>query len=210
MRFVWTLKESPNDEVRYSIRSVLKFHPDAEVFIIGDVPDWYSGEFHRMKPSGNRYADKWQKMLIAMDWFDEFIQMDDDFFLREPFKVAHYYHGKIIDKARHCKRRITRREELIYNTYELFPDANNYMLHIPLPVCSKAFKPIDRFVSFRQYYCSLESKYERIEHKDVKIRAKTEGVPDAPFFSTGDKIYINLQQMYPDASYLENDYIKEV
>jgi len=210
MIFVWAVKHSHNEdeELRYSIRSVLKFHPDARIFVVGDLPKWYRGEhIHTIKKQG-RYHDKWNKLEIAMGAFDEFIQMDDDFYLLKPFKVAHYYYGTIKEKAIPCKNSSTERSKLIWNSYKMFPDENNYMLHIPLPVCSKRFKPTDRFVSFRQYYCSLESKYERIEHPDVKLRGKKEEIPNAPFFSSSENIiYLldKLKELYPNPSHCEND-----
>jgi len=43
--FVWTYfaNGAVGDELKFSIRSVLHWHPDAQIYIVGDRPDWYVG-----------------------------------------------------------------------------------------------------------------------------------------------------------------------
>jgi hypothetical protein len=207
MNFVWIVKKNDDDiELSYSIRSVLKYHPNANIFVIGDLPDWYGGEGLAVSSIGERYSDKWNKLMVACDMFEEFIQMDDDFFLLDKFTPIHYYYGKIKEKAMFCKSKATNRQELIWNSYELDKEAKNYMVHIPLPIYSPTVKDIDDFVSFRQYYCNIETRYLRKEHEDVKIMSKSEPIPNAKFFSTNDKMDKSfLKELYPTPSHCEND-----
>ena len=207
MIFVWTIKKSPYDEVRYSIRSVLKFHPDAEIFLIGDLPKWYIGEGVQMQTVGTSFQDRTRKNKKALKLFTEFVRMDDDFFLLEPFQISHYYYGYIKDRVKMCKGR-TIRQELLSNAYNLFPDAYDYNQHTPLPVYSPTINKLPHRVAFKQWYCSVETRYPKVEQKDVKIRSRKESIPDAPFFSTQNNIkYLlpTLEEMYPDVSYCEND-----
>jgi len=207
MQFVWTVKKSPYDEIRYSIRSVLKFHPDAKIFVIGDLPEWYCGSGVEVTRRGTANEDRTRKINIALGMFDEFVRMDDDMFLLEPFKMAHYYHGYFKERIKLCKGK-TERQRIFMNTYELFPDEYDYNQHTPLAIYSHTIKEVPQNIAFKQWYCSIETRYPKVEQKDVKIRSRKESIPDAPFFSTQDNVkYLldELEKMYPDVSHCEND-----
>ncbi len=85
-----------NNEIRYSLRSLDTFMLDLRfVHISGELPDFVQGIIHT--PSKDRYKKPWQNMLHKVraacereDLTDEFLLMNDDFFLLEHFTGADY------------------------------------------------------------------------------------------------------------------------
>lgn len=100
-----TGSQADDEEIRYSIRALEANMLDlAEVFVVGECPDWLEGVTHI--PAEDKYEEKWRnamhKTLIACeqeDLSEEFILMNDDFFMCEPFMGAElpYYSKKNTD-----------------------------------------------------------------------------------------------------------------
>lgn len=90
------VRPGPNEELRYSLRSLhVNVDPDADVWIIGDAPGWYSGPLIQ----GNRFGGDKQRnvydnvRIIAEhpDLPDEVAVWNDDFFALGPVKVEMAY-----------------------------------------------------------------------------------------------------------------------
>lgn len=227
MNFVWILGSGSkwnNNEIRYSIRSVLKFHPNATITIVGEKPDWYNG-YHYYVPDDSEcpYVNKWVKMEFACTLFDEFVQMDDDFFLLEPYKKAIYYHGTMAQKYKRINS-VTLWSDVIKSTLKQFPDEKNHLQHFPLPVRSKEMlrvaeiypnRTVAPSISLRQCYCVHVKEYPEIELQDMKVRygfskSIERQISGYPFFSISDHIRSHsfrhlLEKMYPNPSIYELD-----
>ena len=126
--FVWLYIDDPaeEDELRWSIRSVLKnYRGNARVWIVGDRPDWYDGNYipvERLEErrNGKVYrhsrrdrARKFAAVADCPDISETFVAMQDDIYLLERVGLAElsrpYVNGKRIDPDRDDKDR---------NTYE--------------------------------------------------------------------------------------------
>lgn len=209
--FVWILGNGSkwgNNEIRYSIRSVVKYHPNANVLIIGEKPEWYAGDHIYMPDDSIRYVNKWNKVIRACQEFDSFVQMDDDFFLTEPFEPIVYYDGSLQEKYRISHKRSTQYADMIKRTHLKFPKAKNYLLHIPLPVKSDVLKEPDKRVSLRTFYGCKQEYFPEVERKDVKSGYTTLKTKlDEPFFSTTDHIGRSpkqVTQLFPNKSKYEH------
>jgi len=83
-----------NDEIRISLRSLEKYMLDlGNVYIIGELPDFAKNVIHL--PSKDYSVDKWKNAYNKVknacqidDLSDEFLLMNDDFFMLEPFTGA--------------------------------------------------------------------------------------------------------------------------
>lgn len=92
------VRKSQYEELRYSLRS-LENVPHGRVFIAGAKPDWLSDAVIHIpveKIKGEtRYqnAEKnWRSALSHPDLSEEFIAMNDDFFIMQPMHTIPYYH----------------------------------------------------------------------------------------------------------------------
>lgn len=224
MRFVYFLGSGSkhNDaEIRYSMRSVLKHHPDARIAIIGNCPEWYTGEhFHINDATDCAYVNKYIKMDFACSLFDTFVAMDDDFFLLEPFNPAFYYCGKLAKVKNKYRSLVGKYTEMVIATCDLMPGANNYLMHVPMPIDATEFTRISKLypalqqkpgLSARQIYASESTRFASIElDSDVKLNGKIEPdqIKKMPFFSIHNNInYLSelLESLYPTPAPHERD-----
>ena len=211
MRFVWIVADISvwnHNELRYSIRSVKKFHPDSDVCIVGYKPDWYEGDHIQADDDDTRYRNTYRKAYIACGNFKEWVLMHDDFYLLEPFKKVFCYNGYLKDR----KTSENSRGLVIRDLQERLPDSLDYNQHTPIPVWSatvlKEMPPTGD--GFKQIYCSIETRYDRVVQKDVKIKGRHDPIPKEPFFSTWNNckhLENQFEKLYPAPSKHEIDMI---
>ena len=179
MMFIYTVGDGSkydDKELRYSLRSVEKY-TDADVIVVGHRPSWYEGYFYELKDGENAYVNKWNKILLACELEDEFIQMDDDFILLAPYETYVYkLNYTMLQKAYMRGRGQTDHSKMIWATAELCPDEPCYLLHTPLPVHSDTFIKVSNMYRWdqppsidpKQMYCIHQDKYEVKIKQDVK------------------------------------------
>lgn len=109
MDVVFPIKStSQNEELRYSLRS-LENVPHDKVHVVGYKPSWVKNVIHHSydpgRPPGSERHTKWWKTWRVMRYFctldeisDDFILMNDDFFIMRPIEEIPILHrGKISD-----------------------------------------------------------------------------------------------------------------
>lgn len=221
MTFIYILgsgSKHDNDEIRYSIRSVVKHHPNARIVIVGEKPHWYGGEHHYVADESNcAYVNQWAKLEFACSLADEFVYMDDDFYLLEPFEMSFYTPGKLISKYKKVHALAGAWRDVVVATYEQFGDVTGYLIHSPLPIKSDEFLQIaqrypNRTVAPslvpRQTYCINSNSYPTAPKDDIKFRGKFKSsvVKGEKFFSIADRFFRQrdtIDSMYPNASQYE-------
>ncbi len=145
MDFVYICKSGDNEELRYSIRSVINSFPEAKVWLVGGKPDWYSGDFIEVDQKHHKYANainNLQALCNSEEISNNFILMNDDFFIIKPKeKIDQFYNGLLSDKidryvkitgsSMYIKKLMLTQTRLvdqgIQNPYD-------YELHIPMPM----------------------------------------------------------------------------
>lgn len=206
MNFVWLLGSGSNyndEEIRYSIRSVLKFHPESTVTIIGECPDWYTGSHYYIPDGESPYINTWNKALKACELFDEWIVMNDDFYLLAPYEKRFYFSGTLKAHARRVGS--VGWGKLVQSTYKAFPDSHRWTVHAPCPIISKEFIALSEKhkgeISWKTMYCHLTDYFEKVElAKDVKIRGTIKREIKTPFFSIANNFGRNrgwFEEQYP-------------
>lgn len=96
---VFPLKiKSQYEELRYSLRSLANV-PHGRVFVAGAKPEWLTNAIHiPVSPKGpqeSRFQNaerNWMAACSHPDLADDFIAMNDDFFILKPVKSIRYYH----------------------------------------------------------------------------------------------------------------------
>lgn len=122
-----------DNELRYSLRS-LSHIEHGQVFIVGERPDWLQNIIH--VPAEDIYGDQKQRNALhklsealKTDASEDFILMNDDFFILRPTTVRYAYRRKLKDAL--DGRAGGRYKTAITNTLAMFPDGLDYSLHIP-------------------------------------------------------------------------------
>jgi hypothetical protein len=57
MDFVYICKDGINEELRYSIRSVVESFPDSNIWVVGGKPDWYVGNYIKVDQKLTKYKN---------------------------------------------------------------------------------------------------------------------------------------------------------
>ena len=92
-----------NNEIRYSLRSVERNLEIGRVFIVGACPDWVTGVIHIPVDDihKNKLMNAREKYMVAAKdkrISEDFILMNDDFFILKPVsKIENYSRGMIAD-----------------------------------------------------------------------------------------------------------------
>lgn len=101
MDIIYPYKRSPGDfELRYSLRSLVNV-PHSRVIVAGDIPLSMTDDLTKVKNprvGGDRYMSSTANIFAAMaraDVSDEFMVMNDDIFVLQPWTFRHENRGTI-------------------------------------------------------------------------------------------------------------------
>ena len=145
MDFVYICRDGENEELRYSIRSVLNSFPEAKVWWVGGKPEWYSGHCVPVEQNSNKYANALKNLKSLCEHpeiSDNFVLMNDDFFIIKKINsVDQFYNGLLSDKinrftqitgsSMYIKKLITTNKKLIDLGIK---NPIDYELHTPMPM----------------------------------------------------------------------------
>jgi len=99
--YVYVCRDGQNEELRYSIRSVVKHMPPGKIWVVGGKPDWYTGNYipvvQRMSKVRNVISNL-SAICSAQEISGDFILMNDDFFVIKPVKTIKQYHGGLLSE----------------------------------------------------------------------------------------------------------------
>lgn len=221
-----------NQELRYSLRS-LKNIPHENVYLVGYKPSWVKNVQHieRFQKLSTKYKNITLNMYAACNnenISEDFIYMDDDFFLIESMEDIYPFHrGKLDDLAERYRALNSRTyadglEEISRRLKELgIASPLSYELHIPMLFNKKRFKhilelddsyalraPIFHVRSFYGNYYNIGGQHMN----DVKIYWQEDNraskMRGRKFISSSDdsfKGYITqyLRELFPEKSQYE-------
>lgn len=153
MDFVYTCRDGDNEELRYSIRSVINSFPDANIWVTGGKPDWYIGNYIEIDQTENYHSNQLANFMAACESeniSDSFILMNDDFFIINKIDEIKYFHGgllqykidlyiKLVGDTAYVRRLVQTFDRL--NKYKV-SNPIDYELHIPFPVEKDKFKSV--------------------------------------------------------------------
>jgi hypothetical protein len=231
MDFVYICRSGDNEELRYSIRSVVENIPHNNVWLIGGKPKWYSGPYIKYE---NKYGNKFMNIQDALqvaaktsDITDDFVYMNDDFFIVHKLESMPSLRGGLL------KDRIEKSYEmspssyyarLLERTYDYLIKNNitdeplDYDTHIPMVLNKENLATLkQRQYSVRTIYGNV-FKIEAEPMQDVKVynggRFKTKSFDDfnklhLPFISSNDVSFEDvykkvLKEMLPNPTIYES------
>ncbi len=228
MHFVYICKDGENEELRYSIRSVLKNTKDAVIWVVGGKPNWYIGNYIKVIQDQNKYQNALNNLRTAClsDQIPEnFILMNDDFYIiKQLDEIKTYHNGLLADK-------LTTYQDLdhhssytarLFKTYrELqksrIQDPLSYELHVPMPMeKSKLINVLgEKYTILWRSAYGNRYKVGGEEIRDVKIYKRGPLLPisynkeeyDLPYLSNADNSFDLIKDFiianFPDKSIYE-------
>lgn len=223
---VYVLRRNGTDEeLRYSLRS-LRNLPHRRVWIVGDKPDWVRNVEHL--PRAHTGRTRFESVVLHVqaacrvpDLSDEFVYMNDDFFVVRPVeRVEPLHRGEITDLTARPPRRRSQWQQGIVDTALLLKSwgiapAYHYELHVPMlfrkGLMAEALQRARRACSSpnlmqRSLYANLHQVGGR-ETQDVKVSNRSHLWPvDSPYASTSNRAFAlgragdRVRHLFPDPS----------
>jgi hypothetical protein len=217
---VYLCRDGDNEELRYSLRSLKNIQHD-DVWIFGGKPDWVTNvNFVPVQQSPvTRYSkNKNTTMLLEFALYkvpDDFIMMNDDFFITENIgTVPLYNRGPIKDVYDYYTTKYPKQSvymEDMLNTHNHLIDMGietplSFELHVPMPVNKEGMRYALEVAKTmktnapqkRSLYGNLAG-FESERMEDLKITSanfNSEDIPDTPFLSTSDKSFERIRPMF--------------
>lgn len=193
------------EELKYSIRSVVKNFPYRKICIVGGCPECLTADILMYdKQTGKT---KWEKTmgsfkqaLLNEDLTDDVWLFNDDFFVMDRITEPKNYFGGTLEKRVIQLRRSIKNsaytnqlDALKGKLIKMNKDTLSFALHVPMLINrSKALQLFETFPKL-QMFRSLYGNYYEIEctyMKDVKIY-DLESVPNTSIISTSDESFKN-------------------
>lgn len=179
-----------NNELRYSLRSLMGHVKYSKVFVVGIKPPWYRGiHIPFVDQPGRNVSNQVRKLELVVslpELSDKFLWMNDDFFFTAPWKDRKLYH-------RHSTPKRTGFYDQAYrNARQVVGQGHDYELHFPVVYDKMRVRRILsrtklRNIAFRTvYFHGMNSK----PADDVKLFKWQE--PPEPFFSTSSTLVQDL------------------
>jgi hypothetical protein len=211
MDVVYISRSGPNEELRYSIRSVEKNLPHRHIWVVGQAPEWYKGRLIPVENTNSKYSNarlNLDALVKSKHISDDFILMNDDFFIMRPIeKISYFYEGTLLERAERNELLTTTGAytKLLYNTHDklvsLGIDAPlNYEVHIPMIMNKPKLKNVlkNKTCLWRSLYGNIYN-VGGIEHEDVKVYNKSSSSPKSYNWKGKNFAYLSTQ----DSSFSE-------
>lgn len=215
MNFIYICRGGENQELRYSIRSVVDSFPHSEIWIVGGIPNWYKGK----NISVEQNAGKWKNAVANLNAIiesketpEEFILMNDDFFILNKINSIPYYHEGPLSVKLERYKKINMDPNYIGklgSTYAKLErmgikEPLSYETHIPMPMLKSKLAEIMQYCP-PNFWRSLYGNIYNVggeEIKDVKVyyRDRFEQISHdyknskLPFVSTDDESFLTLEK----------------
>lgn len=207
MDLVYLYKRCPlsDIEIRFSLRSAEKFLKFDRVFIVGDKPKIFNDKVIHIKCADdqkNKHLNIKKKIDCVVnraDISDDFILMNDDFFLLKPFDTIPYFYNMTLKERVENPSKSEEYNKRIQAVYKVFPNGKSFEVHCPIVINKQKMKDlINRYsdkedFARRSMYANWYIKErDQVKSKDGKIYL-IEQIPKAEevgFMST-DNIFAN-------------------
>lgn len=205
-----------NRELRFSLRSLEKHCKDVgKVWIVGNRPPFVAGvEYLWVEDSGAWWQNAFYKTMAAIKAgiSNDFLLMNDDFYMLKDFEAAtypYYHRGDISENAN------TQYQQTILNTKRVLQGMGkpfkHYGVHCPMRINGAKYSQLEKFykddslpVSARCLYGNLFCGGQKVaDCKGVEVKGSATGCFSSKDW-VGCDVFKKLKEMYPTPSKWEN------
>jgi hypothetical protein len=182
MDFVYICKEGINEELKYSIRSVIESFPDSNIWVVGGKPDWYVGNYINVEQKESKYKNAVEnlKTISTSDQISEsFVLMNDDFYIIKKInKIENFHGGYLLNKINLYQKlngnsQYTRKLSGTYKKLKAlgFENPLDYELHVPMIMEKEKLKIILELIDQFLWRSIYGNKFEvgGTKMQDVKV-----------------------------------------
>ena len=206
-----------NNELRYSLRSMQQHCRDiGDVWVVGNRPHFLADnvKYLWVEDRGAWWQNAFYKTMAAIEAGigENFLLMNDDFFMLKDFTAAMYpfYHkGEMPDVAKN------KYQEVIVNTKRILrglgKSVKHYGVHCPMRINAKKYRQLEIFyrsgepVSARCLYGNLFCRGRMVnDNKSQALKNSTTGCFSSRDWAN-DEIWQKLSELFPQPSKWEND-----
>jgi hypothetical protein len=229
--FVWVCRRGDNEELRYSIRSVLASFPDANIWVVGGKPDWYGGNFIKTNRIPNKYdqvESNLQSLVNSKHISETFVLMNDDFFIVKPVSTIEYFHrGLLLSAYEDLVKHLGQADLYAKKLWKMLKGINNelnikdplsYELHVPMVMEKSKLSTLlgKKYPMWRSFYGNKYSvggspmaDVKVYSHNANSYRSVDHLTNESSFLSTDDESFKvlqpYLQELFPNPSRYELD-----
>lgn len=222
MDYVYVCRSGENEELRYSIRSLVKNLPDVKVWVIGDAPSWYTGKLIKTESHRDKYVTVRRNLTILTETEEigeDFVLMNDDFFIMQPMDSIRVWHRGSLSASCNVRKQLqaySAYTQFLLATYKTIThlgvaDPLDYELHTPLPMTKKSLADAVKRQGLWRSIAANQNGIGGEEHQDVKIYdprsvlyREIEDLDTIPYLSCDDGSFHilldRLMEAFPDPS----------
>ncbi len=182
MNFVYICKDGDNEELRYSIRSIVKNCNVENIWVVGGKPSWYSGNYIEVRQNLSKYKNahnNFKHICESSEIPEDFIFMNDDFFVtKQTENITTYFDRTLLNKIERYENilgrnsYINRMKATQQKLLSMQIDTPlNYEIHVPMLINKNNFKKIvgiNHNLLYRSMYGNVYG-VEGDEMEDVKV-----------------------------------------
>jgi hypothetical protein len=204
MDFVYICKDGSNEELRYSIRSVVESFPDSKIWVVGGKPTWYTGNYIEVNQNLSKYRNAIENLKAVCnseDISDRFVLMNDDFYIIKNIdSIKDYHGGPLLEKINlyqklNSNSNYTRKLAATYKKIKSLGIENplDYELHVPMVMEKEKLKQTLQ----NNYQFLWRSIYGNVfnvggeQMEDVKVYVKGPLVLKSYNIKKDDHIYLS-------------------
>jgi hypothetical protein len=204
MDFVYICKDGNNEELRYSIRSVVESFPDSKIWVVGGKPNWYTGNYIEVTQNLSKYRNAIENLKAlcnSEDISNTFVLMNDDFYIVKNIdSIKDYHGGPLLEKINlyqklNSNSNYTRKLAATYKKIKSLGIENplDYELHVPMVMEKEKLKQTLQ----NNYQFLWRSIYGNVfnvggeQMEDVKVYVKGPLVLKSYNIKKDDHIYLS-------------------
>lgn len=230
MDIVYICKDGKNEELRYSIRSVVQNLNFDNIWVVGGKPSWYSGNHMHVIQDKAKYKNARTNLqaICNSDMISEsFILMNDDFYIINKVDHIPYMHGGLLKDKIDTYVQLSGNTSYVAMLNKTFhnlsrrfkKDILDYELHVPMIMEKSKLKPVLEYPDFWRSRYGNTYNVGGIQMSDVKVYGSgslTKKSYDLEnlvydYISSSDDSFDNLKEkildkMFPTPSEYESIY----
>lgn len=207
-----------NQELRYSLRTLEKHCKDLDnIWIVGNHPHFLNDnvKYLWIPDNGFWWQNAFRKTMAAIEAgiSENFLLMNDDFFMLKDFSAAdypYYHRGEIKEVAENKYQQVICNTRLVLQS--LGKSCRHYGVHCPMRINATKYKQLASFykndqnpVSARCLYGNLFCRGRRVSDcKSSEFKTSVTGCWSAKDWISGD-VFKELDKMFPHPSKWEKE-----